>query len=121
MTSKFLTRNGEVYRVLHQNEDTYWMISFDDPVKSPFCIAITELENFQRIQAPQDFVTDDCNLSSAAQKRLALIQPLLLLREKIGKRGVEEEIGNRVRLMLQFSHERVHLMRDIYRGIRQLT
>ena len=29
MTSKFLSRNGEIYRVLIENEDTCWVISYE--------------------------------------------------------------------------------------------
>lgn len=77
MTSKFLSRNGEIYRVLLQNEDSCWLISFEDPTKCPFCVSAAEMDSFQRIPAPQDFVSEECDLSLAAQKRLALIQPLL--------------------------------------------
>ena len=77
MTSKFLSRNGEIYRVLIENEDTCWVISYDDPVKRPFCVTASELSSFKRVPAPQDFVPEECDLSLAAQKRLALIQPLL--------------------------------------------
>ena len=76
MTSQFLSRNGEVYRVLHQDGDACWLISFDNPER-PFCIAAEEIQNFQRVQAPQNFASEDSDLSLAAQKRLALIQPLL--------------------------------------------
>ena len=34
MTSKFLSRNGEIYRVLLENTDTFWLISFDNPIVS---------------------------------------------------------------------------------------
>lgn len=77
MTSRFLTRNGETYRVLHQDGDGCWMISFDNPTERPFRAAAAEMGSFQRVPAPQDFSSEDCNLSSAAHKRLALIQPLL--------------------------------------------
>ena len=77
MTSKFLSRNDETFRVLIQSKDTCWMISFDDSTKRPFCMAAVEMENFQRVPAPDDFAPEDCDLSPAAQKRLALIQPLL--------------------------------------------
>ena len=77
MTSKFLSRNGEIYRLLLQNEDSCWMISFDDSTRCPFCITAAELDSFQRVPAPQDFAPEDQDLSPAAQKRLALIQPLL--------------------------------------------
>ena len=77
MTSKFLSRNGEIYRVLLENEDTYWLISFEDSLKCPFCVSAAEMDSFQRIPAPQDFAPEDQDLSPAAQKRLAIIQPLL--------------------------------------------
>lgn len=77
MTSKFLSRNGEIYRVLLENEDTCWMISFENPMERPFCIAASESSSLQRVPAPQDFVSEEQDLSYAAQQRLALIQPLL--------------------------------------------
>ena len=77
MTSKFLSRNGEIYRVLLENEDTCWLISFENPMERPFCTAASELSSFQRVPAPQDFLPEEQDLSSAAQQRLALIQPLL--------------------------------------------
>ncbi len=77
MTTKFLARNGEVYRVLHQDSGTCWVISFSNPMECPFCIAAEELGSFERIQAPQEFDPEDSDLSPAAKQRLALIQPLL--------------------------------------------
>ncbi len=77
MTSKFLSRNGEIYRVLIENEDACWTISFDNPMERPLCIAASEMNSFRRVPAPQDFVPEECDLSLAAQKRLALIQRLL--------------------------------------------
>ena len=77
MTSKFLSRNGEIYRILLENEDTFWLISFDNPMERPFCVTASELSSFQRVPAPQDFAPEEQDLSPAAQQRLALIQPLL--------------------------------------------
>ena len=77
MASKFLSRNGEIYRILVENEDTFWLISFENPMERPFCIAASELDSFQRVPMPQDFAPEEQNLSPAAQQRLALIQPLL--------------------------------------------
>lgn len=77
MTSKFLSRNGEIYRILLEKEDTFWLISFENPMERSFCIAASELDSFQRVPMPQNFAPEEQNLSSAAQQRLALIQPLL--------------------------------------------
>lgn len=77
MTSRFLSRNGEIYHVLHQDGDGCWLISVDNPTECPFCAAAAGIDSFQRVSAPQDFSPEDCNLSPAAWKRLALIQPLL--------------------------------------------
>ena len=77
MTSKFLTRNGEIYRVLLENTDTFCLISFNNPMERPFCVTASELSSFCRVPAPQDFSPKEQDLSSAAQQRLALIQPLL--------------------------------------------
>ena len=77
MTSKFLSRNGEIYRVLLENTDTFWLISFDNPMERPFCVTASELGSFYRVPALKDFSPKEQDLSSAAQQRLALIQPLL--------------------------------------------
>ena len=77
MTSKILSRNGEIYRVLLENTDTFWLISFDNPMERPFCITASELSSFYRVPEPQDFALEEQDISSAAQQRLALIQPLL--------------------------------------------
>ena len=77
MTSKFLSRNGEIYHVLLENTDTFWLISFDNPMERPFCVTASELSSFYRVPAPQDFSPKEQDLSSATQQRLALIQPLL--------------------------------------------
>jgi len=77
MASEFLSRNDEIYRILLQNSDACWLISFDTPTERPFCIAITEMDTFQSVPVPQDFSPKEQDLSLAAQKRLALIQPLL--------------------------------------------
>ncbi len=77
MTSKFLSRNGEIYRVLLENTDTFWLISFDNPMECPFCVTASELGSFYRVPAPKDFALVEQDLSSAPQQRLALIQPLL--------------------------------------------
>ena len=53
------------------------MISFDNPMERPLCIAASEMDSFQRIPAPQNFSLGKQELSPAAQQRLALIQPLL--------------------------------------------
>ena len=48
-------------------------------------------------------------------------QLVLLLRKKIGKKRVAEEIGDSRWMMLQFAHERVHLVRNIPSRIGQLS
>ena len=77
MISKFLSRNGEAYRVLLENEDSCWVISFDDPTRCPFCVSVAEMGNFQRVPIPQNFTLESNHPTPAEQKRLALIQPLL--------------------------------------------
>ncbi|MDE7219562.1 MAG: hypothetical protein K2O45_08085 [Oscillospiraceae bacterium] len=77
MISKFFSRNGETYRVLIEDRDTCWVISFDDSTRCPFCVSAMEMDDFQRVPAPQNFAPKERDLSSAAQQRLMLIQPLL--------------------------------------------
>jgi len=77
MTSEFLAKNGEIYRVLLQSSDTCWMISFDNPTERPFSAAAAEMGSFQRVPTPQDFTLESNHPTPAEQKRLALIQPLV--------------------------------------------
>ena len=61
--------------------------------------------------APQDFVPEECDLSLAAQKRLALIQPLLdvdaitdrQLRLSIA-RDIFDQFPSRIRVLLNQHH-----------------
>ena len=46
---------------------------------------------------------------------------ILLRHIKIGKIGVEEEVGDNGRSMLQFTHEGMNLVRDIFGRIRKLA
>ena len=46
---------------------------------------------------------------------------LLLLRTKIGKTRMVEGIGYPGRVMLQFPHKRLNLMRDVFRSVGQLA
>ena len=70
------------------------MISFDNPTECPFCATVTEMDSFQRIPAPQNLLAEEQNLSSAAQQRLALIQPLLAQNtEAITDRKVRNSIA----------------------------
>lgn len=110
MTSKFLSRSGEIYRVLLENEDTCWVISYDEPTKPPFCVAATEMDSFQRVPAPQNFSLGEQELSPAAQQRLTLIQPLLnqdadaitnrKLRNSIAK-GIADKANTTMRRILR--------------------
>lgn len=65
------------YRILIENISGAWVIeaSGDSP---PEWVDANKLSLFQRIPVPDKFVSSiDANLSSAAEKRLALIRPLL--------------------------------------------
>ena len=53
------------------------MISFDNPTERPFSATTADMDGFQHVPAPQDFVSEINNPTPAAQQRLALIQPLL--------------------------------------------
>ena len=77
MASEFLSRNGEIYRILLQNSDICWMISFDNSTERPFSAAAAEMGSFQRVSAPQDSALASNHSTPVERKRLALIQPLL--------------------------------------------
>lgn len=74
---RFVERLGEVYRVLLETESGSWLISCADP-GPPFYVSADNLPQFQRVQAPEDFLRQSRKeLTAAQKKRLALIQPLL--------------------------------------------
>ena len=102
MISKFLSRNGEAYRVLLENEDSCWVISFDDPTRCPFCVSVAEMGNFQRVPIPQNFTLESNHPTPAEQKRLALIQPLL-------DQGEDAITGRQLRLSCRRTKE-THLV-----------
>ena len=77
MTAKFVSRNGEAFRILYQSEDAVWLISVDNPTEKPFRTALSELESFERIATPEGFLLEPPEFSPATQKRLEMIQPLL--------------------------------------------
>lgn len=70
MTPHFVQRNGEVFRVLVQEDGGCWLISYASPA-SPFFVS--EMEAYERTLPPLPPHTP----SAAAQKRLSLIAPLL--------------------------------------------
>lgn len=74
--NRYVSRNGETFRVLANNDAYLWLISCDAPAQ-PFCVSIEERSSFQRIAVPPEFILGAAPLSEAAQKRLALIQPLV--------------------------------------------
>ena len=67
----WMQRNGETYRVLVQEGDGCWLISYDSPA-APFFVG--DMDAYQRIVPPS---VQSGELSAAGQKRLELIQPLL--------------------------------------------
>lgn len=72
--TKFVSRNGERYRVLLTEDESMWLISYERP-GPPF---FTTEDGFEKIPAPEDFHTADSKvLTRAQQDRLTLIQPLL--------------------------------------------
>ena len=52
MTAKFVSRNGETFRILYQTDDAVWLISVDSPTEKPFRIALPEPESFERVATP---------------------------------------------------------------------
>lgn len=71
MHNQFVERNGALFKVLASDGGGAWLISHDSPA-APFFVV--DMAAYQRTLPPQ---LPDSELSSAAQKRLELIQPLL--------------------------------------------
>ena len=108
MTAKFVSRNGEAFRILHQTDDAVWLISVDNPTEKPFRIASLELESFDRITAPEGFLLELSEISSATQKRLEMIQPLLDTEpDSIIDRHLRRSIANRVAVQNNTTSRRV--------------
>lgn len=72
MKNLWLQRNGETFRVLVQEGGSCWLISYDSPA-APFFVS--DLAEYQRTTPPP---LPEGQLSEAAQKRAAIIAPLLV-------------------------------------------
>ena len=72
MKNLWVQRNGDIYRVLVQEGDGCWLISYDSPA-APFFVS--DMGEYERTTPPP---LPDGQLSEAAQKRAAIIAPLLV-------------------------------------------
>ncbi len=75
---RFVEHAGVRYRVLKQESEGNWLISYDDP-RAPFLADTATMEDYQRIETPEDFLAywNKSEFSSAEKERFSLIQPLL--------------------------------------------
>lgn len=72
MKNLWLERNGEIYRALVQEDAGCWLISYNSPA-APFFVS--DLGEYQRTTPPP---LPEGQLSEAAQKRAAIIAPLMV-------------------------------------------
>ena len=74
---RFVEHAGVRYRVLKQESEGNWLISYDDP-RAPFLADTATMEDYQRIETPEDFLAywNKSEFSSAEKERFSLIQPL---------------------------------------------
>ncbi len=72
MKNLWVQRNGDIYRVLVQEGNGCWLISYDSPA-APFFVS--DMGEYERTTPPP---LPDGQLSEAAQKRAAIIAPLLV-------------------------------------------
>ncbi len=74
---RFVASLNQVYRVLRQEDEGAWLISFDEPA-SPFFVAGEEFSEMERIETPECYlIATSQELTQAAQDRLNMLQPLL--------------------------------------------
>lgn len=72
MKNLWMQRHGEIYRVLVQEGSGCWLISYDSPA-APFFVG--DMGEYERTTPP---LSPDGQLSEAAQKRAAIIAPLIV-------------------------------------------
>lgn len=78
MMTRFLECDGQVLRLLLQDDDGAWLIDYDSPAQ-PFWVDREKVERMTRIPTPEEFTLSmRRELQSEAElERLHLIQPLL--------------------------------------------
>ena len=73
----FLDVNGEQFRILKQEPQGAWLISFDEPGPPRFVVQ-QEIDRYCRIPVPDGCIQDtEEGRTDAERVRLAMIQPLL--------------------------------------------
>ena len=105
---RFVSCAGQRYRVLHASLGGAWLISYEEP-GAPLFVAEADLERFERIKTPEDFIcySGTAKLSKAQYERLAIIQPLLDERQCICDKVIRREIAAKVAQIHHTSIRRV--------------
>lgn len=75
----FLKINEERFRVLMENENGVWIISYDNP-SVPVYVYEQVLKKYERIETPRGYIDGKKreNLSQAEKRRQSMIRPLLM-------------------------------------------
>ena len=91
-----MARLGETYRLLLQEPEGKWLISWDHPA-APFYISDMNFADFERIVTPESFPLDaQEKLTEAQKRRLALIEPLLQDRRYITDRTARKKLASQI-------------------------
>ncbi len=106
---RFVSSLDQIYRVLRQEDDGAWLISFDEPA-SPFFVSAEEFAAMERIETPSSYLLATAQeLTQAAQERLDLLRSLLEddacitsrdRRLQVAK-GIAEEYGTTAKRVLR--------------------
>jgi len=76
----FFERYGEVYRVLLETGNGYYMISCEEPKKGIIYVSVEAFHEFVRVASPSFFVANINRVSvlpASTQKKVDLVRPLL--------------------------------------------
>lgn len=93
---RFVERLGVVYRLLIQEPEGCWLISWEHP-SAPFYISDLNLSEFEKTLPPKDFKEDvRVDLSQSQKKKLELIEPLLRDSRCIKDKNFRNELAARI-------------------------
>ncbi len=90
----FLDANGERFRILKQEAEGAWLISYDEP--SPPCFVLQkEINTYCRVPIPEDCIHEQAEkeLTDAERVRLTMIQSLLDDENCISDKSLRQQIA----------------------------
>lgn len=89
---------GELFRMLLNDANGAWLISYDNP-RAPFFVAASQLITYKKVTAPKEYLYisgQDYSMTGAEYQRLELIKPLIENDEAIIDRKYRAELADEI-------------------------